>query len=463
MILRFTIILCLIFCVPAIAQVTVDTDLVRPQPVCVTNQPEPVLIEAQKYEHTGSTLRAFGSVFFQKGKARLNASVAEYDYNARSGRMQDVIFTTCERRKPDYRLEAREVTLLPNNKLRARDASLFLGNLRVLTLPSIKLSTGGQSAANNVFPIPGFDPDDGFTLSQNLRLIDNDRFRTVADLRLTTENGVQGQFTGIYGLNGNLDYFPGRFLTYDSLRADVLELPKEPVGGPCSPESMEPVNAARLRAFGTFSLKQRTYDIENDNLIVYKQPELGLRYIGKQINFTGTKLDPRLDIYPEIITTWGRYRESPGLPGYTDRGLINATAGLNFWSLGPSTTVQPVISHTWATYSNGDSYQQAAYAVDASHLWSNSSYASVRYITRSESGVTPFQFDNIDIFHEFQGAFQVNFSSHTVGLVLSYDIDAEQLYDWEAMYGWHSDCLASWIRWRDRIQRLSFDVTLINL
>ncbi|MHB9036736.1 MAG: hypothetical protein ACYC64_08720 [Armatimonadota bacterium] len=280
---------------------------------------------------------------------------------------------------------------------------------------------------------------------------------------MTSRSGVQGQLTGIYGIDGNLEQFPGRFLTYESLRSDVLDLPKEPVGGPCAPGSMEPTDAARLRAFGTFSLKQRAFDIKNTSLIVYRQPELGLDCIGKQINLTKTKLDPRLDIYPEIITTFGRYREAPGLPGYTERGLLAASAGINFLSLGPSTTVQPVFSHTWATYSTGDFYQQAAYAIDASHLWPNSSFVSLRYIARSESGITPFQFDNVDIFHEFQGALQANFNKHTIGAILSYDIDANQLYDWEAMYGWQSDCLAGWIRWSNRTQRLSFNVTLINL
>ncbi|MHB9036737.1 MAG: hypothetical protein ACYC64_08725 [Armatimonadota bacterium] len=176
MILRFTLILCLtllVLCAPVLAQEPVGGhDTVRPQPVCSTGQPQPVLIEAREYNYTGSILRAYGNVFFQRGMARLRASSAEYNYNTRVGEMQNVVFTTCDQKKPDFHLEASDITLLPNNKLRARNASLFLGNLKVLTLPSIKLRTGGRSAPNNVFPTPGFDPDDGVTLSQNLRLID---------------------------------------------------------------------------------------------------------------------------------------------------------------------------------------------------------------------------------------------------------------------------------------------------
>lgn len=446
------------------AQDTVgEPDVVRPQPVCISDQPEKISVEAREWGLLGSKIWADGNVLFQRGSTRLRASTAEYDYNTRTGTMRDVIFTTCTAKRPDYHLRASEVTLLPNRKLRARNASLYLGNLRVLTLPSIKLRTGGASASTNVFPTPGFNKDEGFTLSQVLRIIDNDQFHTTADIRLTTKDGVQGQLNGEYGIDGNLDHFPGRFLTYDSLRSNVLDLPKQPVGGSCPPEMLEPTDAARLRGFGSFTLKQRTYDIENDNLVVYRQPELGLRYIGRQLNFTKTKLDPRLDIYPEVIASWGHYKEVPSSVGFIDRDQLVATASLNIIPLGPSTTLQPVISHAWSAYSNSDSYQQSAFAVDASHLFVNSSFASIRYIARSQSGVTPFQFDDVDIYHEFQGAFQANFSKHTIGLVLSYDIDNDDFYDWEAVYGWRSDCLASWIRWSNRIQRLSFHVTLINL
>ncbi|MCE5323721.1 hypothetical protein LLG46_10465 [bacterium] len=440
-----------------------EPDVVRPQPVCVSDQPEKISVEGRQWGLLGPKIWADGDVLFQRGSTRIWASSAEYDYNARTGTMRDVMFTTCCAKRPDYHIRASEVTLLPNQKIRARNASLYLGKLKVLTLPSIKLRTGGASASTNVFPTPGFNKNDGFTLSQILRIIDNDQFHTTADICLTTNNGVQGQLTGQYGINGNLDRFPGRFLTYDSLRSDVLDLPKQPVGEPCPPEMLEPPGIARLRGFGTFTIKQRTYDIENDNLVVYRQPEFGLDYIGRQINFTKTKLDPRLDIYPEVIATWGHYKETPGPAGFIDRNQLVATAGLNIIPLGPSTTLQPVISHTWSNYSNNDHYQQSAFAIDASHLFPNSSFASIRYIARSESGTTPFQFDDVDIFHEYQGAFQVNFSKHTIGLVLSYDIDEDDFYNWEALYGWRSDCLASWLRWNNRMERLSFHVTLYNL
>ena len=231
------LIVCLVltaFALPSPAQVDVNpaapseaTDAVRPQISCNTNEPVPISIKAPVYEGYGSTIRYSGGLVFTRGKTRLTASEGEYDFKALTGRMKNVSFTTCPRLRPDYHLTASEVTLLPNNRLRARGASLYLGSFRVLALPMIKMRVGGRNASAAVFPRPGFDKRDGVTLSQNFRVIDEDNLRTNADLRLTSLHGIQGQVETYYALNGNLDELPGRYLSYDSLRSRATSLPRE--------------------------------------------------------------------------------------------------------------------------------------------------------------------------------------------------------------------------------------------
>lgn len=437
-------------------------NVVRPQTPCPTNENVPVSIQAPKIESIGSTVRASGGVLFRRGKRRLTASEVEYDVNAFTGRMRDATYTTCFGLHPDYRLTAREVTLLPHNRLRARNASLYIGNLKVLTLPKILLRTGGRSASSAIFPRPGFDKRDGFTLSQDLRVVDEESWRANADLRLTTLHGIQGEVNTFYGFNGDLGELPGRYLSYDSLRNRATTLPREMVEG-CTVEDLRNTTAAKLRAFGRVSLRQRTYDIRNEGLVVYRQPEVGLTYLGSQINLTRTRLDPRLEIYPEVTTTWGRYKETPGLGQFTGRGSVNVSAAVNLLPLGPSTTVQPLFSHTYSSYGAGDHYQATAWGLDASHIWPNGGFASARYIQRNQFGVSPFIFDTVDIFREFQIAGQAPITKkYIAGLVMNYSFDTGSLYEWEAIAGWHSDCLATWVRWNQRFQRLSFDVTLIN-
>ena len=311
--------------------------------------------------------------------------------------MKNVSFTTCPRLRPDYHLTASEVTLLPNNRLRARGASLFLGSFRVLALPMIKMRVGGRNASAAVFPRPGFDKRDCVTLSQNFRLIDEDNLRTNADLRLTSLHGIQGQVETYYALNGNLDELPGRYLSYNSLRSRATSLPRELAEG-CTPQNLRYNGAATLRGFGRVTLRQRTYDIRNEGLVVYRQPEMGLTYLARQISLTHTQLDPRLEIYPEITASWGRFKETPGLGEFTDRRSVNMSAAVNLLPLGPSTTVQPIISHVFSAYGTGDTYHATAYAIDASHIWPNGGYMSMRYIKRNQFGVTPFIFDSVDIF-----------------------------------------------------------------
>ena len=436
---------------------------VRPQISCPPlEQPFPAVIEAPSIQTTDSFVKAVGGIRFSRGHIRITADDATYDANTSIGRMNHVTFTTCDNTKPDYKITAREVTLLPG-RFRGRHVSLYLGNYKVITLPNLKFRMGGRGGSANIFPTPGIDDKDGVTLSQNLRFADADRFRANADLRLTSKSGIQGEVQGIYGIDGNLMQYPGRTLNYESIRNNALKMPQELALHVCSPEELRKLDAARLYGIGVFTLKQRVYDVMDQALIVYRQPEFAMKYVAEGLNFTKTELDPRLEIYPEVTTSWGRFREVPGPEGFIQRRNVSALVALNVLPLGRNTAVQPVFFHNWANYQNGDYYQTNAWAIDASHIARNGGIFSARYIKRNDSGVTPFQFDNVDILKEYQAGFQFRFSKYIVGLVTSYNADKNQLYEWEVLYGYTTDCLASWVLYNSRIQRVSFNVALINL
>lgn len=470
--IRIAIILCLVVllaCAGFVAQaqvspdIIVSPDIVPPPPACETPEPVTFLLEAQTLSLQGSVYRASNNVFFQKGAMKVKASSAWYNSETGVGVLNDVVYTTCDLPHPDYRIEAKEITVLPGRRVHLRRPKIYIGNFRVLVLPSLKLRVSGNQSTSNIFPRPGFDKEDGVTLSQDLRLIDDDNLHAEADIRLTTSGGIQGQLSAIYGLDGNLSRFPGRFLTFNSLRESVITLPKRPAGAPCPPEELIPINAARLRAHGIFSLKQRTYDIKDEGLVVYRQPELNLDYIGRQINFTSVGLDPRLQMYPQLTGLWGRFKESPGDTGFIMKSSLVATVPINVIPINSRTSVQPVVQQSYSWYDNGDTYHTWAYSLDATHMFPNDSVVDIRYIKRNDSGVTPFEFDNIDIRQEVQAGFQAYIKRHTVGFVASYDMDNNTLYDWEIMYGYRTDCLATWFRWNNRLSKFSMDVMVINI
>ena len=446
---------------PAQAQEATESDE-EPVVVCPAPEPRMLAIEAATVETVGPVVRASGHVRMSFGNRILTASEASYDTQAEEGVLRNVMFTTCAGLHPDYRLEAREVTLLDRRTLKARGAALYLGRYRVLALPSIRMRIGGTGATRSVFPRPSYDDRDGLTLSQRFRLNDSRRLLTVADLRLTTRHSVQGELCSTFGIDGSIADFPGRYFMYDPLRTRATRMP-EVIDGDCDPAGLRPEGAARLRAFGRATLRQRTYDVGNEGLVVYRQPEIGLAYVGRQLNLGGGQLDPRLEVYPQVTASWGRYREVPGPGGYRTRRTLGGVAALNLLPIGPRTALQPVAGYSIANYETGDSFRTWAWAIEGSHIFRGGSFAFLRYTQRGQSGTTPFEFDNTDIKREIQGAFQVQVGTETVGLAVNYDTARGELYEWEALYGHRTDCLGMWVRWNQRLKRLSMDVAVINL
>jgi hypothetical protein len=444
-----------------VAPVT-DTDVVKPEVECTVVTPTPVSVSAPFYELLGPKIYAQGGLHIVKGKQRFFASEAEYNVNTEMGIARNVSFTTCDSVRPDYHITASSVTVFPDHRLNAKNVALYLGRTRVLVLPSMKFRIGGRSSTSAIFPRLGYDSRDGVTLAQSLRLTDTTHSRTTMSLRFTTKHSIEGELNSLYGAGGRLTSFPGRYLTYGSMRSRALDVPQAQTIA-CDPQLLRPTNAARLQPFGTFTLRQRTYDANNLGLVVFRQPEVGASYLGSQLSLTKRRLDPRIELYPQVVASWGRYKEIPGEPSYLSRSQIAMQASVNTVWLGPRTTIQPLGIATSATYSDGQFFRTWGFGLDVAHLASNGAYYSARYISRTSSGSTPFQFDNIDINQEVDLAVQTYIGKQVIGVAMNYNATSGSLFDWEVMYGRRSDCLGTYIRWDNRFQRFSFDVALINL
>lgn len=439
-----------------------DTDVVKPQPVCGVVVPEPITASSPCYEMIGPVLRTGGGIVLQIGNRRFRASAVEYDTETKIGVAHNVFFTTCSSERPDWHITASRVILLPNSRLQAKNAALYVGRTRVLMLPSMKLRVGGRSPTSAVFPRLGYDHRDGVTLAQTLRVTDTTRSRTTLDFKFTTLHSIEAVLSSLYGVGGRLTALPGRYLTYGSMRSRALNVP-QPVVGNCDPQLLRPTGAAHLQPFGTITLRQRTYDARNLGLVVFRQPELGIAYTGGQLSTARGKLDPRIELYPQVTISWGRYKEIPGSSDYESRTQLAVHGSFNPVWLGTNTTIQPIGIATYAAYGNGEVFKTVGFGLDAAHLARDGSYYSARYISRTSSGSTPFLFDNIDIAKEADVAIQRYFGRGVAGLALCYDADHGSLFDWEVMLGQRTDCLGTYIRWDNRFKRLGIDVALINL
>lgn len=441
---------------------SLDVDVAKPQAVCTPTAPAPVCVSASSFELQGSKIFAKGGMRIQKGTQRFLADEAEYDLDAETGTARNVFFTTCTCERPDYHITAGSLMIRPNDKLVARNVSVYLGRTKLLTLPRMMLRMGGRSSTSSIFPRVGNDSRDGITLRQALRLIDTNQARSTLDLKLTQKHSLQASVNARYGVGGRLVDFPGRYVTYGTRRSRELNVP-QPIADDCDPQLLRPTNAARLQPFGLFTMRQRTYDANDPGLVVYRQPELGVSYLGSQLSFTRHKLDPRLELYPQITASWGLYKETPGQNTSLSRTQVVMQGAVNTLWLGPRTTIQPLGIASYADYPEGQSFRTWGWGIDAAHLARNDAYYSARYISRTSSGKTPFQFDNVDIKRELDITAQTYLHRHVFGLALNYDVSDMSLYDWEALYGQRTDCLGMYIRWNNRFRHLSFDIGLINL
>ncbi len=431
--------------------------LENPSPVCPT-EPVPVKAQAGVIQMIGSTVTAKGSVLLVDGNRKLAASEATYNVNSFTGFLRNVVFTTCTKARPDYRIEASELRLLPHNRVYARHVSVYVGDLKLLTLPFLNFKAGSQSANALIFPRPAYDPVDGASIEDKFRLLDDDRGRADSDIRITQKHGVQGEFTSQYGIDGRAAEFPGRSIIVNTFQDKDTSMPVGSGTTTCNASDL-----AHLRVLGIVDLRSRTYDIRNSSLVVYRRPMLGTTYLVNPINIAGSKLDPRLQLVPQLDATWGMFRETPGQVNYITRTTTDIAGAVNLLPLGPKTAVQPMYAENWSWYGTGNIYQQWLWGIDAAHLFNDGSVMAIRYIKRNQAGVTPFQFDQVEIFKELQSMYQVRHKNQMAAFVANWDLGAGALYEWEVVYGYMTDCIGAWIRWNSRIQRLSFNVSLIRM
>ncbi|MGH2348092.1 MAG: hypothetical protein ACRDFT_01345, partial [bacterium] len=75
--------------------------------------------------------------------------------------MHDATATTCDPQRPIYRIAARRIEVIPGEELVAHDASVFLGGVRLFTIPRLRLSLR-PGAEGPRLPSAGYNETDGF-------------------------------------------------------------------------------------------------------------------------------------------------------------------------------------------------------------------------------------------------------------------------------------------------------------
>lgn len=420
-----------------------------------------VVIEADSISTSGVFVRASGNVFVRSGGFKIRASEIWFDTEKKLGSMDQATFTTCDKTSPDYRLEARNLTLLPGDRIRARGVALYIGRFRVISLRSVTLAAGRRAFATDVFPRPSYDEQEGAGIAQKLSLVNTDRWNLTADLRFTTRRGLVWEAESDWGINGELTPLPSRLLTSDSLQFGGMSIFQ--MFAPSSQTDSNSPSGASLRQSVRFAVKQRIHHIQYPGLAVSRQPEISFSYVGRTLGLKNAGMDSRLLLHPAVVFSLGRYEDNVSGGGLRGRIGLETAAAFNLLHSRHKVAVQPVIGYSFYNYEGDQAYSIRLWGLDIARIFQNGSFFSLRYLNRAESGTSPFVFDTVQVAHDFQGSFQFRLGSQILGFAAGYDAKSREFYGWRSMVGYCTDCVATWFSWDSVQRRLMLGIALINL
>ncbi|MBI2843795.1 MAG: hypothetical protein HYX78_10380 [Armatimonadetes bacterium] len=423
---------------------------------------EPVVIEARVIEATPPAVRAEGDVLFQQGQKRLLADEVFYNYEDRTGLLTNATFTTCALDDPDYRITAREIRLTEEQRLKLTRVRIYLWNLRIVSLPKLSINVGPGAGRETLLPRPGFNSRDGFFLSARYPISDTDRTEASLVLRPTTKRGIQGGVVGGYAFRGSTRQISPYVQDFDSeLRRGQSVLRPVIDEELCLFPEDQP-QPAILAAFGAVLARERAFDVDDTGLLVTRFPEIGVRYVSPQVCIVREGERPRLGAQAQLRASWGRFKETPD-GGYLNRLDTRGTASTTLATFRGSTALRATGLARYSNYENGESFRALGAALDVSRIYPGGSFASLRLITHATSGTTPFEFDDIDIERELEGAGRYVRGRFTYGLLLRYDLDERSLRDWEVSVAKRLDCLEPSISFRHRFSQISFGIRVLGL
>lgn len=416
-------------------------------------------LEASQIEWVGDSVRAVGNVRMLAAEGTASADEAWYNWTTGQARLTKSAFTTCASSRPDYRIEADSLTLVPPNLLRARGVSLFLGRTRIMKLRSLKARVGARSGSFNIFPRISSDSESGLALAYNFTLADTARLLATSEVKATTRDGVQADFHGILGLDGALGPTLQDPLSYASFRDNALEVPTPP-SRELNAAADSAAGQGRLRLSARFASNIRTYNVRDENLLVNRRPEIGLTYAAREVGYH-QPVYRRLRISPSATASWGRFSEA-GRTAFTDRTSIVFILPVNIGIADRRTALQPAVEFSRFGYGSGGVYTRRAYSLGISHLRQDGCLISLRYTARSDSGETPFAFDRLQVTNELMGSIQGQRRRWLAGISAGLDADSGSVYDWSAMLGHRTDCLVAAVTWSQLEHKLQLDLRLAS-
>ena len=423
-------------------------------------------------------------------------AIAETDYFRMRGRriealpdgsyvVEDGVFTTCIRGRPDYQIRARRLTVKPNQYVSARGATVFAGPTRLVTLPTFRRSLAAGSSLP--IPTPGYDKSDGvFARLRDTPLLDPHR-----SLQYDGRVGVRRLPAGFVAYEFDIAKTAPRAPAPRTLRTGLddplhgyLEQLTPPTYREYAEDRYEDEFIPRLTAGVVVQNDQFVYNRRRTDLRVSRFPELALRYV----NVLGRVTDPATlqdqpqaaDRTPDgtpngvggavVNPILQRVTSAPflldfdlragGVTEYPTRvtsGRISfqTTAATQPLLIGRRISLRFAISDWLNAYSAGSMYNLFSPETELDYLPTRTTRIGVGYRFSDDLGRTPFVFDHQDVRSELRLLFQTG-GPFAFGYEAKFDLERSRQYDGEFAVLRDFDCMQAGVAYRQRSQ--SFNV-----
>ncbi len=328
-------------------------------------------------------------------------------------RMEDASITTCRELHPHYHLNMRSGEISPDGLLLAKRVSFYLGNTRLLTIPSIKQNMTGSNG-NSSFPsvILKYNPEDGVNIQGKIRLPVIDDSTT---LQLFSQIGTTGIFRG------------------EAELAHKFALPHTTSAVHVS------LTVSKNKEISANNLELN--DITNttlSHLTLNKYPALNVSLdslpLGSSLPGTTLRLGGSV----------GNYREEPSHVSGS-RSQAWGVIGSRSYKIGEVHTHADV-GYQLAAYSGGHHHSVLATQITfETNPLGPQGYGNVTYIQRIEAGSTPYQFDRVLVARELYSEIELPVSKdrrYKLAVWDRYDLDKERLRSVNLTATYNEDCIS---------------------
>lgn len=344
-------------------------------------------------------------------------------------------FTSCDHNPPHYYITARELNIIPGDKMIAKEARIVMLGKTLVTLPSYTVSLDIEKKKSTKLPVFGISENNGPYAGYEFNLSNGSETMGGLDVRLSTKHFFQGG------------------LLYDRIAG-------------------KPV-------FARLTYRQSFFSTTDRFLMVSRLPEVGMRFASSDMQEnmllsrdaldsprgTFSPLDSmdksgKLNIISEVGI--GRFKEYP-----TRTNFIRAEARSVAW-LNPipviddKTFISPGASVRFSHYGNGDNYSSLGARLAVARKLGNDTYVSLTYTTHAVSGKTPFEFDRVELPTELTGKIGFSVKGYKLAVGARYDPRTDTIFDSDYSISKVFHCVEPKITWKRQFNDLSFDIGIVG-